>query len=192
MVPAPASLFVHVSNGTQKFRKSDGVRQETEAPVATSMANAANIRAIPNRRLSPLQLTPYFRWSVYALFAALFLSGCAWKIMDQLKDAPDGELWQTIGANLLMVHGGVAMPTLIAIGALIPVHIARAWRARRNRIMGSIMVIFNAVLIATSFELYYSGSETLRPWMSDIHVIAGICLPGLFVVHVFSGRRSRP
>jgi hypothetical protein len=138
-----------------------------------------------------LRLTRYFRWSVYALFAALFISGCAWLTLDQFKDTPDGELWQAIDANLLMIHGGLAMAALIAIGALFPVHIARAWHARRNRIMGSIMVIFNAILIATSFGLYYDGSETLRPWISDIHIAAGVCLPGLFVVHVSFGRRTR-
>jgi hypothetical protein len=157
----------------------------------TSMVDAADIRADPNRRVSPFRLTPYFRTSVYALFAGLFISGCAWLAADQLKDTPDGELWQAIDANLLMIHGGLAMIALIAIGALFPAHIARAWRARRNRIMGSIMVIFNAILIATSFGLYYAGSEALRPWMSDIHIAAGVCLPGLFVVHVFLGRRTR-
>ena len=36
------------------------------------------------------------------------------------------------------------------------------------------MVAFNAVLIVTAFGLYYLGSETVRPWMSWIHIAAGI------------------
>jgi hypothetical protein len=34
------------------------------------------------------------------------------------------------------------------------------------------------------------GSEVLRPWMSDIHIGLGLCLPVLFFVHVLVGRRS--
>lgn len=192
MAPGPANLIAQVlSSRTGRSTASVGARQETEAALATSTVDAADLRAVPNRRISPLRLGAYFRWSLYGLFAVLFISGCVWLITDRLKDAPDGELWQAIAANLLMVHGGVATATLIAIGALFPVHIARAWRAGRNRIMGSIMVIFNAILIITSFGLYYAGSEALRPWISDIHIAAGVCLPGLFVIHIFSGRRSR-
>jgi MFS family permease len=152
---------------------------------------AQSIEAVPNRRVSPLRLAPYFRWLVYVLFAALLVSGCVWLILDQLKDTEAGEVWQVMAANLLMVHGGVAMATLIAIGALIPTHFARAWRARRNRTMGSIMVAVNVILIVTAFGLYYAGSDALRPWMSDTHIVAGLCLPGLLVFHIVSGRRSR-
>jgi hypothetical protein len=44
----------------------------------------------------------------------------------------------------------------------------------------------------TSFGLYYAGSETMRPWMSDIHTALGLLLPVLLFVHVFIGRRGSP
>ena len=43
------------------------------------------------------------------------------------------------------------MLTLLLLGALFPIHIARAWRGHLNRISSSIMVICNAVLILTAF-----------------------------------------
>jgi len=52
------------------------------------------------------------------------------------------------------------------------------------------MVTFNTVLIVTAFGLYYSGSETLRPWASDVHIGFGLALPVLFLIHVMLGRRS--
>lgn len=52
------------------------------------------------------------------------------------------------------------------------------------------MFTFNAVLIVTAFGLYYLGSETVRPWMSWVHIAAGFCLSLLFVVHVLLGRRQ--
>ncbi len=89
-----------------------------------------------------------------------------------------------------MVHGAAAMATLLLLGALIPVHVLRAWRSRKNRVSGSVMVTFNTVLIVTAFGLYYLGSETVRPWMSWIHIAAGFSLSLLFPVHIFLGRRD--
>ena len=107
---------------------------------------------------------------------------------DRLKES--GEQWQEIAANLLMVHGGAAMATLLLLGALVPLHVQRAWRAGKNRAAGVAMVTLNAVLIVTAFGLYYSGSETLRPWMSDVHLWVGLAFPLLLLIHVVLGRRS--
>ena len=49
----------------------------------------------------------------------LFITGVAWLVADQLKNSPTGELWQAVGADLLMVHGGTAMIMLMMLGALI-------------------------------------------------------------------------
>jgi hypothetical protein len=140
-----------------------------------------------------LRLNPYFRWAVYTAFVLLFVSGAVWLLADQLKDGPNGELWQAAGANLLMVHGGVAMATLLLLGALFPLHMQRAWRAHKNRMTGIAMVTLNTILVVTSFGLYYLGSETLRPWISDTHIAVGLTLPILLLIHIVQGRRgSRP
>ena len=96
-----------------------------------------------------LRLKTTFRRSIYAAFAVLFLTGCIWLLADWQKDGD--EIWQQVAASMLMVHGGVAMLTLMALGALIPIHFLRAWRARKNIVSGIVMAAFNAVLIATAF-----------------------------------------
>jgi hypothetical protein len=136
-----------------------------------------------------LRLNYLFRYAIYAAFAALFLSGAFWLLADGLKDSPEGEMWQAISANLLMIHGGVAMLTLMLLGALVPVHVLRAWRARKNRVTGTAMASLNAVLIVTAFGLYYLGSESLRPWLSNIHLAAGCALPIQLIAHIYFGRR---
>ncbi len=123
-------------------------------------------------------------------FAVLFLTGAGWLVADRQKDISADDIWQQTVAYLLMVHGGAAMITLLLLGALIPVHLRRGWRARRNRVSGSAMAAFNAVLILTAFGLYYLGSETVRPWMSWIHIAAGFSLSLLFPLHIFWGRRE--
>jgi hypothetical protein len=138
---------------------------------------------------SALQLDRRFRWSLYGAVAILFVTGAAWLAADQLKETPNGEFWQAATANLLMVHGGVAMITLLLLGGLFSSHITRTWRTRLNRVSGSVMVVCNAVLIVTDFGLYYLGSETLRPLTSDVHIVFGLALPFVLALHIWLGRR---
>ena len=138
-----------------------------------------------------MRLNFRFRYALYAAFSALFLSGIFWLAADSLKDAPDGESFQAMAANLLMLHGGAAMVTLMLLGALVPVHVLRSWRAKKNRVTGGAMAALNAILVVTAFGLYYLGGESLRPWMSDIHLYAGCALPILLCIHIFYGRRLK-
>jgi hypothetical protein len=141
--------------------------------------------------LSALLFDRQFRFALYAAFSALFVTGSGWLLADQMKDPSGaGEAWQTTAANLIMLHGGAAMVTLMLLGALVPLHMQRAWRSRRNRLTATAMLAANGLLILTSFGLYYAGSEVLRPWMSNIHIAVGLCLLILFPVHVLVGRRS--
>jgi cation transport ATPase len=135
------------------------------------------------------RLDPPFRFAIYIAFAVLFVSGAAWLAADQLKETSNGEIWQQAAATLLMVHGGAAMVTLMLLGALFPVHIGRAWRAKKSRLTGIVMLAFNAVLIATAFGLYYSASEILRPWASDLHIAFGLAMPLLLLAHIKTGRK---
>lgn len=139
-----------------------------------------------------MRLSFSFRYAIYAVFTALALTGAGWLVADWQKDLSSDEIWQQSIAYLLMIHGGTAMVALLLLGALVPVHLVRAWRSRKNRISGSVMVTFNAILILTAFGLYYLGSETLRPWMSWIHLAAGFALALLFPFHIYLGRRKVP
>ena len=138
-----------------------------------------------------MRLDPPLRTSTYAAYAALFVSGAAWIVADQLKDSEAGETWQAIAANMLMLHGITAMVALVLLGALIPLHAQRAWRAGKNRVTGSIMAGLNAVLVATAAALYYAGADTLRTFAADVHIVVGLALPILILTHIVLGRRSR-
>ena len=136
-----------------------------------------------------MRLKSAFRHWTYAVFSVLLVTGAAWLLADWQKDAD--ELWQQAAANLLMVHGGAAMLALMALGALIPLHLLRAWHARKNLISGITVASVNAVLIVTAFGLYYLGSETVRPWLSWIHIAAGVFLALMLPLHILLGRRAR-
>src|ERR1700732_443038 len=115
--------------------------------------------ASPRPGSTAVRLDPLFRVALYAAFVMLTLTGGAWLFADWHKDSSAPDLWHDAAAYLLMLHGGAAMATLMLLGALVPLHVRRAWRSRRNRLSGPVMVVVNAVLIATAFGLYYAGSE---------------------------------
>jgi uncharacterized membrane protein YbjE (DUF340 family) len=142
----------------------------------------------PTGKTLRMRIDPQFRCAIYAAFAVLFVTGGVWLVADALKESE--EFWQQMAANLLMVHGGATMVTLMLLGALVPLHLRRAWRARKNRMTGTVMATFNMVLIVTAFGLYYSGSDVVRPWISRVHYGLGLALPVLFLIHVVSGRRA--
>ena len=139
-----------------------------------------------------MALKSSFRYSIYAAFAALFLTGAGWLVADWQKNISTDEIWQQTAAYLLMAHGGAAMVTLLLLGALIPVHMLRSWRSGNNLVTGSVMITLNTLLVVTAFGLYYLGSETVRPWMSWIHIVVGFSVPVMFVLHIFLGKRRLP
>jgi hypothetical protein len=135
-----------------------------------------------------MRIKAAFRFALYAAFGLLFATGIIWLVADQLKEGPGSDLWQQTAANALMVHGGMTMVTLMFLGALVPSHIQRAWRAKKNRTTGLISLTVYGLLILTAFGLYYLGSEAVRPWLSFVHVTVGLAVPALLAAHVLVGR----
>jgi ABC-type antimicrobial peptide transport system permease subunit len=82
------------------------------------------------------------------------------------------------------------MVTLLLLGALLPIHVSRAWRGKRNRASGAIIITLNAVLVTASFGLYYTASEAQRPWISNVHLSVGLSLPVFLIMHIALGRRT--
>ena len=138
-----------------------------------------------------MRLSWAFRAALYAALAVLLVTGVAWLFIDTgsdpLKPSGSGQA----GPLLLAVHGGAAMAFLILFGALVPMHVQSNWTRDRNRWTGVIMLALNGVLILTAYALYYSGSDLLRNWASDLHIAAGLFLPLWLGMHIWLGWRTR-
>jgi len=139
-----------------------------------------------------MRLKSAFRFALYGIFALLFVSGAVWLLADQMKNNPeaDTEMWQQASAFVLSLHGGAAMVTLMLLGALGPMHVQRAWRAKTNRVTGVASIALYGLLILTAFGLYYLGSEAIRPWVSYVHIAFGLAVPAVITAHVMVGRAS--
>ena len=139
-----------------------------------------------------MPLNRALRATLYAVVAVLLLTGVVWLVLQANQDPfrPAGA-GSALAPRLLAVHGGAAMLFLILLGALVPLHMQANWSRDRNRWTGVVMLALNAVLIVTAYGLYYSGSDLVRGWASDVHIAAGLVLPLWVAVHAWLGRRAR-
>jgi magnesium-transporting ATPase (P-type) len=141
-------------------------------------------------RPDSIRLKRLQRYVLYAVLALLFLSGVAWAYWNYLRSPGDFEI--SVKAWAMKIHGAAAMAILVLIGMLLVGHVRFAWRACRNRANGSIFLSAFAVLAITGYGLYYAGGEGLRAWTSWTHLVVGLALPILLLIHIFQGRRTRP
>ena len=135
---------------------------------------------------TPIALSRRHQAWLYATLAILLVTGLAWAALHYYFRAGEDEVsaWEP---RLLKLHGAAAMLSLLMLGTLVPLHIKRAWHARKNRLSGAMMIGWFAILTVTGYGLYYSGGETLRAWTSWIHLGVGILLVPLIVWHVVAG-----
>lgn len=129
---------------------------------------------------------------LYAITILIYGSGAVWaylhyfaRRMSEFGEQPHpAEPWS------LKVHGAAAMAILAILGTLLPTHVRFAWHARRNRPNGILLISVFAFLILTGYGLYYLGDDRLRSWTSWLHLVVGLALPLVLILHIRSGRRS--
>lgn len=142
---------------------------------------------------SAIRLSRTHEWAVYVVLALSFVSGAVWAWLHHFGRvtsefgvvAHPTELW------MQKLHGVAAMLVLVLLGTLLLSHMLRAWRARRNRRTGMLLVITFGILISTGYALYYVGNEQLRAWASWGHLWVGLALPLIVALHVWRGKQSR-
>lgn len=145
-------------------------------------------------QLNGVRLGSVHRAWLFGVLAIAFLTGTAWWVLHrwfpvngEFGPAPHpAEPW------LIRLHGAAAMLALILLGSLLAQHVRRAWLAARNRRSGGLLLALNGLLVLSGYALYYAGGETLRAFASDAHLALGLALPGLLLLHIVCGRRTRP
>jgi len=134
----------------------------------------------------------HLSWS-YTAFAMLYLSGILWiflhygvRYQNEIgKSVHPLEPWS------LKIHGAAAMFTLIILGTLIPIHMKKGWKAKRNRQNGVFLISINLLLMLTGYSLYYAGGERLRSVSYWAHIIIGVLFPAILAGHIIGGRKTR-
>ena len=96
-------------------------------------------------------------------------SGVASMVMTRKRAHPEG-LWQTTGAWLLTLQwwrrdsDPATARCSDACACVWHQEEPHLWRDHAG---------MNDELVATSFGLYYMAGETVRPWMGNVHIVAG-------------------
>lgn len=141
-----------------------------------------------------LRLPAWQRRGFYLLLALLTLSGVAWLAAHFFLRPVSafGVSVNPLEPWSMKLHGGAAMVAFWLVGSMLHLHIRRGLALRRNLIAGWSMLVVLTVLAVTGYALYYIAGEDSRPLWSTLHWIIGLLLAPLVLLHVSSGRRSRP
>ena len=160
-------------------------RRSDARPGRVSMATTPAAR-----RTDSIRLGRWHQGAVYGATAALAVSGIIWLVLHYFLAVPGefGPQIHPLEPWMLRLHGAAAMAGLIIYGSLLPVHIRRAWSARRNIVLGIALVAFMLLLTVTGYLLYYAGDENTRPVISAAHWLLGLAVPAVLVWHIVSGR----
>lgn len=130
---------------------------------------------------------PVNRWRLAVEWAVigLTLSGVAWLMARYVfvSETEFGRQLPSWAARVLAIHGGIAMLSLIAVGAWLPMHVAPRLRRSSGLVTGVSQLGLLAVLAVTGFGLYYLADESSRPAWSVVHWVAGLVLAMLVLVH---------
>ncbi len=142
-------------------------------------------------RPSGIKLSSHHEKWLWAVTAAVFLSGVLWLVFHFFLSEPGeyGESRNPLESWWLRLHGAAAMAFLVVLGSIVPIHVRRAWQLRKNHLTGAGMISVVAVLIVTGYALYYAGSETARPWISLVHWGFGLMGLPMLILHVLIGQR---
>jgi hypothetical protein len=162
-------------------------------PPKTSLHHPSQ-QLVPHwqQRQQHFRLERWHRRSLYALVAALTLSGAVWLIAHFFlrQTSEFGETLHPWEHPAIQVHGALAMIALFLTGALLQLHMRRAHRAGRNRASGWSMVAAFAALSISGYGLYYLAAEQSRFWWSGTHWLLGLALPLLLLLHILIGRKA--
>ena len=133
-------------------------------------------------------MSQWQRVATYLVFTLCALSGTVYLL---LHEGPPS-LAQSLGlASLhawLVAHGVSAAMVLLLFGAALPLHVKVAWRARRNRCSGALMLLVLTLLMGSGLLLYYA-SEDLRQFGLWLHWLVGVAALLVFPLHALLGRR---
>src|SRR5215471_9095769 len=138
--------------------------------------------------------TPHWlRAGVHALFAALWIAGAGVFVLKHFLTVTTDlgvaqNPWQ---ANVLIVHGVLAVAATFLFGWIAADHVAVTWRTGADRTSGVWLLWLVAVLIITGFAGFFLVADSVRAWNGTLHEIVGLALIAPWVVHLVGALRSR-
>jgi len=135
----------------------------------------------------------WFYYSLLTSLAILILSGIL-----LIPTALDmrfewNVIWRLSGEQYLIavaMHTTVSYLTLTALGALIPIHMKAGFITKKNYFSGLGLILLFIILATTGVGLLYLANSQLILLVDALHILIGIALIIIFLVHFnFKNRR---
>jgi hypothetical protein len=132
------------------------------------------------------------RAAVYVILGALWISGCAWLLLDQCcaKRGPFGIEPHPLEPPLLLIHGVVAVVGMYLLGWITARHALRWWTAGLRRISGGVLAAMLAVLIVSGFALFFLSDDAWQRAAGLSHEVLGVVVTVFAIQHWFLHRRG--
>jgi hypothetical protein len=131
------------------------------------------------------------RLAVYGVFGMLWLSGCAWLVMDQFFESkgPFGIIPNAWQPPILMLHGIIAILSMYLLGWITARHVLRWWPARLRRLSGGALATLFAFLTLSGFALFFVSEDRWQHLAAVVHDGLGLAITAFAIQHWFFAKR---
>ncbi|PHS69175.1 MAG: hypothetical protein COB23_07450 [Methylophaga sp.] len=139
------------------------------------------------------KFSKFYRRSLYLLFTVSWVTGniffalSRW-FMVEGDFGPEKHPWQF---PVLMLHGASAFMVMFFFGFVMASHVPVAWKLKKIRALGILLVSAVSFQIISAYLLYYLANETVRDVIANLHAAVGFSLPIILTIHIVHAIRSR-
>lgn len=131
------------------------------------------------------------RWAIYLVFGTLWLSGCAWLVLDRFFQTKGqfGEVPHPWEPAILLAHGIIAILSMYLLGWVSARHVLRWWPGRLRRLSGGMLAALFLVLGSSGFALFFVSDDRWQHLAAIAHDVLGVGITVFAVQHWFFARR---
>lgn len=131
------------------------------------------------------KLGPWLQRTLIFSGVLLWLTGVVWLWLHMFMQA-DGTFGRSPHPSeptVLMLHGLLVTPMVLAAGGIVFGHIGNGWSWKRKRMSGLSVLTLFGVLSVTGFLLYYAGADVVRDGSKYVHWVVGSAAPVIVLWH---------
>jgi hypothetical protein len=131
------------------------------------------------------------RLTVYGVFGLLWLSGCAWLVLDQFFESKGqfGAMPNAWEPPILLLHGIIAILSMYLLGWITARHVLRWWPARLRRLSGGTLATVFVLLTVSGFALFFVSDDRWQHLAAVMHDVLGLGITAFAIQHWFFARR---
>jgi hypothetical protein len=137
-------------------------------------------------------MTARQRAAIFAVFGALWFSGCLWLCLHQFfaRGGQFGATPHPWEPSVLLLHGVIAILSMYLLGWITARHILHFWSRRLRQLSGGVLAAFLALLVLSGFALFFLSDDQWQYVAASIHDALGVGVTVFGVQHWFFARPS--